>query len=65
MEENTNFGLIAYDNEEDLERKLWMNQFKGGTAAVFIEPVGPESGTTPLAYDFNKGVERLCLQIRP
>lgn len=23
MEENTNFGLIAYDNEEDLERKLY------------------------------------------
>lgn len=45
---------------EDLERKLWLNQFKGGTAAVFIEPVGPESGTTPVDYDFNKGVERLC-----
>lgn len=45
---------------EDLERKLWLNQFRGGTAAVFIEPVGPESGTTPLDYDFNKGVERLC-----
>ncbi len=45
---------------EDLEKKLWLNQFRGGTAAVFIEPVGPESGTTPLDYDFNKGVERLC-----
>ncbi len=45
---------------EDLERKLWLNQFRGGTAAVFIEPVGPESGTTPVDYDFNKGVERLC-----
>ncbi|MBQ4573524.1 MAG: aminotransferase class III-fold pyridoxal phosphate-dependent enzyme [Clostridia bacterium] len=45
---------------EDLERKLWLNQFNGGTAAVFIEPIGPESGTTPLDYEFNKGVERLC-----
>ena len=45
---------------EDLERKLWLNQFRGGTAAVYIEPVGPESGTTPLDYEFNKGVERLC-----
>ena len=37
-----------------------MNQFRGGTAAVFIEPIGPESGTRPLDFDFNKGVERLC-----
>lgn len=44
----------------DLEKKLRMNQLRGGTAAVMIEPVGPESGTTPLDKDFNKGVERLC-----
>ena len=44
----------------ELERKLRRNQLCGGTAAVFIEPVGPESGTTPLAKEFNKGVERLC-----
>ena len=44
----------------DLERKLRFNQMRGGTAAVFIEPVGPESGTRPLDKDFNKGVERLC-----
>lgn len=43
-----------------LERVLRMNQFRGGTAAVFIEPIGPESGTRPLDFDFNKGVERLC-----
>ena len=41
----------------DLERKLRFNQMRGGTAAVFIEPVGPESGTRPLDKDFNKGVE--------
>lgn len=45
---------------DDLERKLRFNQLRGGTAAVFIEPVGPESGTRPLDKDFNKGVERLC-----
>ncbi|MCR4925913.1 MAG: aminotransferase class III-fold pyridoxal phosphate-dependent enzyme [Clostridiales bacterium] len=45
---------------DDLERKLFANKFRGGTAAVFIEPVGPESGSTPVDYDFNKGVERLC-----
>lgn len=44
----------------DLERKLRLNQFRGGTAAVLIEPVGPESGTRPLDKDFNKGVESLC-----
>ncbi|MCL2508091.1 MAG: aminotransferase class III-fold pyridoxal phosphate-dependent enzyme [Oscillospiraceae bacterium] len=44
----------------DLERKLRKNQLTGGTAAVMIEPVGPESGTRPLDIDFNKGVEKLC-----
>ncbi|NLK64505.1 MAG: aminotransferase class III-fold pyridoxal phosphate-dependent enzyme [Tissierellia bacterium] len=44
----------------DLERKLKINQLRGGTAAVFIEPVGPESGTRPLDFEFNKGVEALC-----
>ncbi|MDR1734780.1 MAG: aminotransferase class III-fold pyridoxal phosphate-dependent enzyme [Oscillospiraceae bacterium] len=45
---------------DSLERVLTANKLKGGTAAVFIEPVGPESGTRPLDFDFNKGVERLC-----
>ncbi len=44
----------------DLERKLKLNQARGGTAAVLIEPVGPESGTRPLYYDFNREVEKLC-----
>lgn len=45
---------------KDLERKLKRNLLHGGTAAVLIEPLGPESGTTPLDMDFNKGVEALC-----
>lgn len=45
---------------DDLEKKLKLNVAKGGTAAVMIEPVGPESGTRPVDFDFNKGVERLC-----
>lgn len=45
---------------DDLEKKLKMNQLHGGTAAVFIEPLGPESGTRPLDLNFNKGVEQLC-----
>lgn len=44
----------------DLEKKLRLNSLRGGTAAVLIEPVGPESGTRPLDKDFNKGVEALC-----
>ena len=45
---------------KDLERKLRANKLKGGTAAVMIEPVGPESGTRPVDINFNKGVEALC-----
>lgn len=45
---------------EDLERKLWLNQFNGGTAAVYIEPIGPESATRPVTKEFVKGVETLC-----
>jgi len=44
----------------DLERKLRWNRLRGGTAAVLIEPVGPESGTWPLDYEFNRNVEQLC-----
>ncbi len=44
----------------DLERKLKRNTMYGGTAAVIIEPLGPESGTTPVDREFNKGVEMLC-----
>lgn len=44
----------------DLERKLRANRFKGGTAAVMLEPVGPESGTRPLDKNFCGEVETLC-----
>lgn len=43
-----------------LERVLRRNRLRGGTAAVMIEPVGPESGTRPVDFDFNKGVRKLC-----
>ena len=43
-----------------LERVLWRNRFAGGTAAVIVEPVGPESGTRPVDFDYNKGVRELC-----
>lgn len=43
-----------------LKRQLMLNKLTGGTAAVFIEPVGPESGTRPLSKDFNAQVAQLC-----
>ncbi len=46
---------------EDLEKKLWINKhFYGGTAGVYIEPIGPESATRPVTKEFVKGVETLC-----
>lgn len=43
-----------------LERMLKKNKLKGGTAAVIVEPVGPESGTRPVAKDYNASVRALC-----
>lgn len=45
---------------KSLERKLRHNKLRGGTAAVMMEPVGPESGTRPISVDFVKGVAELC-----
>jgi glutamate-1-semialdehyde aminotransferase len=36
------------------------NLLRGGTAAVIVEPVGPESGTRPVPFDFNEKVRQLC-----
>ena len=43
-----------------LRRELWLNRLRGGTAAVIVEPVGPESGTRPVPRDFNQSVRQLC-----
>jgi len=43
-----------------LKRKLIENKALGGTAAVIVEPLGPESGTRPAPYDFNAKVRELC-----
>jgi glutamate-1-semialdehyde 2,1-aminomutase len=43
-----------------LESKLKLNRFRGGTAAIILEPVGPESGTRPVDYDYNQRVRELC-----
>jgi len=43
-----------------LRRRLTLNRLRGGTAAVIVEPVGPESGTRPVTHDFNQKVRELC-----
>ncbi|NPV41277.1 MAG: aminotransferase class III-fold pyridoxal phosphate-dependent enzyme [Anaerolineae bacterium] len=44
----------------DLRRHLIFNRLRGGTAAVILEPLGPESGTRPVPFDFNRQVRQLC-----
>ncbi|HWQ22085.1 MAG TPA: aminotransferase class III-fold pyridoxal phosphate-dependent enzyme, partial [Clostridia bacterium] len=43
-----------------LRRLMIRNRFRGGTAAVIVEPVGPESGTRPVYRDYNQKVRELC-----
>ncbi|GAB3265232.1 aspartate aminotransferase family protein [Chitinimonas naiadis] len=51
----------CFPNDLDaLRRKLWLNRLRGGTAAVIVEPLGPESGTRPVEKDYNAGVRALC-----
>jgi glutamate-1-semialdehyde 2,1-aminomutase len=59
-------GALAATSEtlpgdlEMLRAKLAANAEAGGTAAVILEPVGPESGTYPVKRDFNAAVRELC-----
>lgn len=43
-----------------LKRHLIFNRIRGGTAAVIVEPLGPESGTRPVPFDFNQKLRELC-----
>ena len=54
----------APNDLDSLERVLFWNRLRGGTAAVLIEPVGPESGTRPVDREYNAGVRRLCDKYR-
>ena len=59
-------GVTSYTEEfypnnlSALKRHLIFNRLRGGTAAVIVEPVGPESGTRPVPFDFNEKVRKLC-----
>lgn len=57
---NRNTQEFFPNNLGALRRKLMMNRLKGGTAAVIVEPLGPESGTRPVPFDFNRQVRELC-----
>ncbi|MBL8967485.1 MAG: aminotransferase class III-fold pyridoxal phosphate-dependent enzyme [Spirochaetaceae bacterium] len=50
----------APNDLDSLERVLRANRLRGGTACVLVEPLGPESGTRPVARDYNQGVRALC-----
>jgi len=43
-----------------LRRKLMLNRIRGGTAAVIVEPLGPESGTRPVTPEYNREIRKLC-----
>lgn len=48
------------NNLRALKRHLIANRLWGGTAAVILEPLGPESGTRPVPFEFNQKVRDLC-----
>jgi glutamate-1-semialdehyde 2,1-aminomutase len=55
------FTKEVFPNDIDaLQKQMEENEKDGGTAAVFVEPLGPESGTRPVLYDFNKQLRGLC-----
>ncbi|NMA95022.1 MAG: aminotransferase class III-fold pyridoxal phosphate-dependent enzyme [Clostridiales bacterium] len=45
---------------EGLRKQMEQNEKAGGTAAVLLEPVGPESGTRPIYKEYNRQVRDLC-----
>ena len=50
-----------YPNDlNHLRRVMMLNRLRGGTAAVILEPIGPESGTRPVYKDFNQQVRQMC-----
>jgi glutamate-1-semialdehyde 2,1-aminomutase len=57
----TAFIQERFPNDLDaLRRTLRLNRLRGGTAAIIVEPLGPESGTRPVHRDFNRELRKLC-----
>ncbi len=51
---------VPPNNLDAVEKKLKANRLRGGTAALIVEPVGPESGTHPVDEEYNGELRRLC-----
>src|SRR5690606_41894511 len=43
-----------------IRRRLQLNRLRGGTAAIIVAPLGPESGTRPAHREFNANLRKLC-----
>lgn len=51
---------VPPNNISALEWTMRANVLRGGTAAVILEPMGPESGTYPLYREYCQEVRALC-----
>jgi glutamate-1-semialdehyde 2,1-aminomutase len=51
---------VPPNNIKALEWTMRINRLRGGTAAVILEPMGPESGTYPLYREYCQQVRALC-----
>ncbi len=59
-EASANTGECYPGDVESLRKALEANEKEGGTAAVIIEPFGPESGTRMTQFDYCAKVRELC-----
>ncbi|WP_322980293.1 aspartate aminotransferase family protein [Pseudomonas sp. C11] len=58
---STSYTQESFPNDlAAIRRRLWLNRLRGGTAAIIVEPLGPESGTRPAHKDFNANLRKLC-----
>lgn len=55
-----NTQAVPPNDIEALETTMKLNRLRGGTAAVIVEPLGPESGTYPLYRAYTQQVRDLC-----
>ena len=60
LEHTQEFFPNDIEGENGLRALLERNESEGGTAAVLLEPIGPESGSRPVQRDFNARARELC-----
>ena len=53
---------VEPNNISSLELAFKKNEGKGGTAAIIIEPLGPDTGTIPIHPEYHKQARELCDQ---